>query len=218
MRVFGKEARASRENRSMARQLKTFEAHLGFYDTVVAAPSQAAALKAWGSRQDLFREGFAKVSADPAAIAAASAKPGVVLRRPAGSKAAFSENPGLPEIPKAPPKLPKPAPKPAPKAPPVRPNPQKSAPPKLRIVKETPPPPPPRAPKPVSRRGIEAAEQAIAKVKSDETGALAALEKRKNALAEEERRIRDDFRKRRERAEQKLAEARRAYASALNRR
>ena len=197
----------------MARQMKTFEAHLGFYDTVVAAPSQAAALKAWGSRQDLFREGFAKVSQDPAAIAAATAKPGVVLRRPAGSKAAFSENPGLPQIPKIA-KPPKPTPKPAAKAPPAPPKPPKRAPPKLRIVKEEPPPPP----KPVSRRGIEAAEQAIAKVKADEARALAELEKRKLALSAEERRIRNAVREKREKAEKKLGDARRAYAEALNRR
>jgi len=108
----------------MARALKTFQAHLGFYDTVVAAPSQAAALKAWGSRRDLFREGFAKASDDPAAIEAASAKPGVVLRRAAGSKAPYSENPALPQIPNVP-KPPKPTPKKAVKEPPVRAAPEK---------------------------------------------------------------------------------------------
>jgi len=55
-------------------------------------------------------------------------------------------------------------------------------------------------------------------VKADEARALAALEKRKAALGEEERRIRNDFRERREKAEQKLIRARRAYAGALNRR
>jgi hypothetical protein len=193
----------------MARALKTFQAHLGFYDTVVAAPSQAAALKAWGSRQNLFREGFAKASNDPAAIAAATAKPGVVLRRAAGSKAPFSENPALPQIPNAP-KAPKPAPKKTVKEPPVR-----AAPEKRKVAKEPTPPPPP---KPVDRRPMEAAEKTIAKVKADEVRALAALESRKAGLSKEERRIRDDFRARREKAEQKLVQARRAYASALSRR
>jgi hypothetical protein len=193
----------------MGRALKTFQAHLGFYDTVVAAPSQAAALKAWGSRRDLFREGFAKASDDPAAIAAASAKPGVVLRRAAGSKAPFSENPALPQISNAP-KPPKPAPKKIMKELPVRAAPQKG-----KIAKQPPPPPPP---KPVDHRGIKAAEKTIATVKADEARALAALEKRKAALSQEERRIRDDFRRAREKAEQKLDQARRAYANALNRR
>src|ERR1051325_950041 len=85
----------------MPARLKVFQAHLGFFDTVVAAPSRAAALKAWGSRQDLFRDGQAKPASDPDAIAAALAKPGLVLRRPVGSNVAFSENPGLPQVPKA---------------------------------------------------------------------------------------------------------------------
>ena len=35
-----------------ARRLKVFQAQIGFYDTVVAVPSQPAALKAWGLRQE----------------------------------------------------------------------------------------------------------------------------------------------------------------------
>src|ERR1700716_573455 len=111
----------------MARHLKVFGAHLGFYDTAVAAPSQAAALKAWGSRQNLFREGVASETKDPQAVTAALAKPGVVLRRPVGSNAAFSENPGLPQIPNAPKKKPAktqakslPPPEPAPRHEPPR--------------------------------------------------------------------------------------------------
>src|SRR5437764_10987336 len=91
---------------TMPRHLKVFQAHLGFYDTAVAAPSRAAALKAWGSRQNLFREGVASETKDAQAVTAALAKPGVVLRRPAGSNAPFSENPGLPQIPRAPKKMP----------------------------------------------------------------------------------------------------------------
>jgi hypothetical protein len=77
---------------------KVYETHLGFYDTVIAAPSQVSALAAWGSQQDLFRLGFAKLSKDPAAIRAALAKPGVVLRRPAGSSVPYREQPELPDI------------------------------------------------------------------------------------------------------------------------
>ncbi|HEX5280323.1 MAG TPA: cell envelope biogenesis protein TolA [Micropepsaceae bacterium] len=78
-------------------RLKTFQAHLGFFDTVVAARSQKAALQAWGSRQNLFRDGTAKPASDPDAIALALAKPGVVLKRLAGSKDAFSEQPPPPK-------------------------------------------------------------------------------------------------------------------------
>jgi len=192
----------------MARTLKTFQAHLGFYDTVVAVPSQAAALKAWGSRQNLFRDGLAKPADDPAAIAAATAKPGVVLRRPAGSNAPFSENPGLPQVPSAP-KKPKPAA--APKT--------SARPPQLRIASGKPKPekkPPPL--KPPDRSKLEAAERAVAKVKDDEQRALTALEKRKAALGEEDRQLRQDFRQRREKADTALAAARKAYSNALSRR
>lgn len=55
-----------------------------------------AALEAWGSTRNLFHHGFAKQSEDPATVAATMAKPGVVLRRPVGTNAAFSEHPELP--------------------------------------------------------------------------------------------------------------------------
>jgi len=77
---------------------KVYRAHLGFYDTVVAAHSRQSALAAWGSTQDLFRLGLAKPTDDPAAVKAALAKPGIVLKRLAGSTVAFSEHPPLPDI------------------------------------------------------------------------------------------------------------------------
>ena len=73
----------------MARPLKVFRAHLGFYDTVVAAPSQKAALAAWGARVGEFRQGFAQITHDADAVTAALAKPGVVLRRLFGSHDPF---------------------------------------------------------------------------------------------------------------------------------
>jgi hypothetical protein len=85
------------------RKLKVFQAQFGFYDTVVAAPSQTAALRAWGTRQNLFASGEAKVATDEAAIAAATAHPETPLRRAVGSGAAFVLEPtGLPEVPAAP--------------------------------------------------------------------------------------------------------------------
>jgi hypothetical protein len=74
-------------------RLKVFQAQLGFFDTVVAAPSQAAALRAWGVHQDLFAEAWAQVTADAAAAKAALAHPGSALRRAAGSHDAFELQP-----------------------------------------------------------------------------------------------------------------------------
>src|ERR1700761_7217407 len=92
------------------RKLKVFQAQFGFYDTVVAAPSQAAALRAWGTRQNLFASGEARPVTDPKTVEAATAQPETVLKRPVGSKDAFVADPsGLPDGP-APPKAPKPSP------------------------------------------------------------------------------------------------------------
>ena len=65
----------------MARKLKTYQTSVGFFDLAIAAPSMKAALEAWGSETNLFHQGFAKETDDPAIVAATLAKPGVVLRR-----------------------------------------------------------------------------------------------------------------------------------------
>jgi hypothetical protein len=83
----------------MGQSRKVYEAHLGFYDTIVAAFSQKSALAAWGSTTDLFKMGIAKTTNDPVKVNAALARPGLVLRRPAGSDIAFSENPPVPKLP-----------------------------------------------------------------------------------------------------------------------
>jgi hypothetical protein len=80
----------------MARKLKSFQTSLGFFDQAIAAPSMKAALEAWGADSNLFHQGAAKESDDPAVIAATMKKPGVVLRRPVGSDRPFSEHAELP--------------------------------------------------------------------------------------------------------------------------
>ncbi len=80
----------------MPRKLKTFKTSVGFYDLAIAAPSMKAALEAWGAGSNLFHQGFAAESDDPEVVAAAMAKPGVVLKRPAGSTGRFTEHAGLP--------------------------------------------------------------------------------------------------------------------------
>jgi type IV secretory pathway VirB10-like protein len=87
----------------VGRKLKVFQAQFGFYDTVVAAPSQAAALRAWGVNQNLFASGQAKATTDKAAITAATANPETPLRRAVGSSDPFELQPSsLPKIPDAP--------------------------------------------------------------------------------------------------------------------
>ncbi|GEP12307.1 hypothetical protein [Methylobacterium gnaphalii] len=83
-------------------QLKVFGMSVGFYDTVVAAPSQAAALRAWGTRQNLFKDGTARLVTEEKATKAALTQPGVVLRRPIGTKKPFGLDAGVPQIPDLP--------------------------------------------------------------------------------------------------------------------
>jgi hypothetical protein len=84
----------------MARRLKVFQAQFGFYDAVVAAPSQAAALRAWGTHQNLFANGNARIATDDAAVKAALAHPGETLRRAIGSSDPFALQPeSLPTVP-----------------------------------------------------------------------------------------------------------------------
>jgi hypothetical protein len=84
-------------------RLKVFQAQFGFYDTVVAAPSQVAALRAWGTHQNLFANGDATLTTDEAAIAAALEHPETPLRRPVGSSDPFTLEPtALPKLPDAP--------------------------------------------------------------------------------------------------------------------
>jgi hypothetical protein len=80
----------------MARKLKAYQTSLGFFDQAIAAPSMKAALEARGADSNLFHQGAAKESEDPDVIAATMKKPGVVLRRPVGSKGPFGEHAELP--------------------------------------------------------------------------------------------------------------------------
>jgi hypothetical protein len=85
----------------MAPRLKVFVTSDGLTDYVVAATSRAKALAAWGVRQDVFKEGQAHETDDPELVAAAVARPGEVLRRPAGTREALARLKSAP-IPKAP--------------------------------------------------------------------------------------------------------------------
>jgi colicin import membrane protein len=80
----------------MARKLKSFQTSIGFYDLAIAAPSMKAALEAWGAGSNLFHQGIAKETDDPDVVAATMKKPGVVLKRPAGSNGHFAEHSDLP--------------------------------------------------------------------------------------------------------------------------
>jgi hypothetical protein len=61
-------------------KLKVFCATSGFHDSIVAAPSKPAALKAWGAKTDLFSMGAARLVTDPKIAKKALERPGEVIR------------------------------------------------------------------------------------------------------------------------------------------
>jgi colicin import membrane protein len=143
-------------------KLKVFAAPQGFYETVVAAPSQKAALEAWGTHQNLFESGMASVTTDAKAVEAALARPGEVLSRPAGSKDPFK-----PVGQAAPPKPPK-------------------APPKPKVAKAAAAKPTPRPKPPADRGPLADAEQVLKAAEAARIREIAALQREREEL---ERRI-----------------------------
>lgn len=172
-----------------ARKLKVFQAQIGFYDTVVAAPSMPAALRAWGVRQDLFASGQARVTDDAQAVAAALASPETPLRRAVGTSDPFELNPtGLPTIPDAPrrPAVERPAVKPAP----VSPKPAK---------------PPP------DRSKLNEAEAALRRIDDDRKHEEAALRRRQEQLDAERAAAQEAYVESRKRATAAVVDARQRY-------
>ncbi|MBO9516449.1 MAG: hypothetical protein J7493_00125 [Porphyrobacter sp.] len=70
-----------------AQKLKVFRTPIGFHDAYVAAPSQKAALEAWGSDADLFARGVAERVEDPELAREPLEHPGEVIRRLRGTEA-----------------------------------------------------------------------------------------------------------------------------------
>ena len=169
------------------RHLKVFQVHLGFFDTVVAAPSQAAALRAWGTHQNLFADGQARVTDDPQAIEAALAHPEIPLKRAVGSTDPFAlESLNLPKVPDAP-KTSRPAAKPKPAAP-----------------RKT----------PADRTALDAAEAALRKLDDDRKGEEAAFRHRQDDLDAEQEAAQSAYVDRHKTAAQALAKARASYRTA----
>jgi len=101
------------------RRLKVFRHSIGFHDAYIAAPSQKAALAAWGAESDLFARGLAERVEDPDLMREPLANPGKVIRRLRGTSAeqiaalpADAPRPRAPRTAKAAPTTPPPEPRP----------------------------------------------------------------------------------------------------------
>ena len=67
------------------RRLKVFRTPIGFHDAYVAAPSQKAALEAWGADANIFAQGIAEQVTDPELMEEPLASPGKVIKRVRGT-------------------------------------------------------------------------------------------------------------------------------------
>lgn len=177
----------------MPRPLKVFRTSVGFRDAYVAAPSRAAALRAWGTDKDLFARGGAEEVTDPASMSAALEKPGeVVYRTRGGLKEQVA---ALGELPARKAKGTKGAE-----------TSQAAAPAKKSVAKPRPRP---------SRAQVDAAEAAIAQLQQERDKEHAALKERERALAAEGAALKMRFDRRLEQLQHKHEAARAAYDEAL---
>lgn len=67
------------------RKLKVYKMAVGFHDAFVAAPTQKAAIEAWGSDKDVFSRGRAELVEDPALTKEPLARPGEIVKRLRGT-------------------------------------------------------------------------------------------------------------------------------------
>lgn len=162
-----------------AGKLKVYRTAAGFHDAYVAAPSQKAALAAWGSDHDLFARGIAELVTDADLSAEPLASPGVVIKRSRGTTA--EQIAALPaRVPATSRKV-------------DAPDEDESGPRRSR-AKVAPTPTPAAAPKPKpkpkpSRRALEAAEEAFEACESEFRRTLRKIADREAALARERREL-----------------------------
>ncbi|HET9811629.1 MAG TPA: hypothetical protein VFP53_08035 [Sphingomicrobium sp.] len=67
-------------------KMNVYRTPVGFHDAYVAAPSQKAALEAWGAETNLFSQGAAEQVTDPELIREPLRNPGKVVKVPRGTK------------------------------------------------------------------------------------------------------------------------------------
>lgn len=185
-------------------KLKVFRTPIGFHDAYVAAPSQKAALKAWGSDRDLFARGAAERVEDPELMRDPLEHPGQVIRRSRGTAA--EQIAALPKSRHAP----QPATDRSPSPSDVQTGPSRRA--KKQHtkrkaqVKITPRP---------SRAQLEAAERTLAQATARQNREQAELKRREAALARERLRIEKKHAAEHAKLERAVARARQDYERAL---
>lgn len=174
-----------------AQKLKVFRTPIGFHDAYVAAPSQKAALNAWGADGNLFASGSAEQVRDEELMREPLAHPGQVIRRLRGT---------LDEHMAALPRRTKTA----------RDQPRSSP----RAGETTSAPAPKPKPRP-KRDALERAETALAELESRQTKAQAELARKQAELDRERRALQARQQRERARLQNRVEAAREKYEEAL---
>jgi hypothetical protein len=175
----------------MPRKLKVFRTPIGFYDAYVAAPSQKAALEAWGADANLFARGTAEQVTDRRLMAEPLKHPGEVIRVSRGDLKAQLKALGPRKKSTAR----------------VRPVPKRTG--AEQPKKPSEPKPPPK------RDRVDRAEAALAQARERQRKERAILEKQQETLERKLGAIKTRQEKEIARLERRLADAREAYNSAL---
>lgn len=188
-----------------AGKLKVYRTAAGFHDAYVAAPSQKAALAAWGSDHDLFARGIAELVTDPDLSAEPLASPGVVIKRSRGTTA--EQIAALPARASAMARKTEVAD-------------EDEGGPRRSRAKVAPTPTPAAAPKPKpkpkpSRRALEAAEEAFEACESEFRRTLRKIADREAALARERRELERSRDKAVEKARAAVEDEKQRYDDAL---
>ena len=172
-------------------KLKVFRTPIGFHDAYVAAPSQKAALEAWGADSNIFAQGIAEQVTDPKLMEDALANPGKVIKKVRGSAddhfAELERTPARKKAAKAEsqsgdPVVLKPQSKPKPKP---------------------------------SREELDAAEEALEKAEKKQRKALRKIDERVQALERERRELQRRNEAERDKLTDKRDRARSAYDRAM---
>jgi len=170
-------------------KLKVYSTPIGFHDAFVAAPSQKAALEAWGASTNLFSQGSAHVVTDPDLTKLPLQNPGQVVKILRGTHAeqlaALSEQ--------EPPK--------------------RKAEPKAEILPRK---PKKRAQKP-NRSALARAEEALDKLRAKQEAELGRVEKEIATLEKRRRELQRRHEHQRDEAQRRIADARARYEAAIDR-
>jgi hypothetical protein len=195
-------------------KLKVYRTPIGFHDAYVAAPSQKAALQAWGSDVDLFARGVAEAVTDANLTREPLERPGTVVRRPRGTASDYMATP--PDKPQAPRRHP-----PAPDTTGARPrrkstraqSPPEETPPRVEAPSDLPPKTKPK-PRP-SRTKLDQAEQALDAARTAHDEAVAEIRRREKALQAERHELERRHEAESAKLDRAVADARDHYREAL---